>query len=133
MFVVDHEEVDVPQLSKDMFVMDDCFYEYDIMRLPFTNEVNQSKDFKELQDLLVDVLHSNYYNPWDIVEPEFEVSIDKRIYFNMVLNPCSDNYYFTVSMFADNDEVMADVEIELTDEEKKMCMEIAQEHELIAC
>jgi len=133
MFVIDHEEVDLPQLSKTMFTMDDCFYEYDIMRLPFTDAVNQSKDFEKLQNLLVDVLHSNYYNPWDIVEPEFESSIDKRMYFNMILNPCSDGYYFTVSMFADNNEVMADVEIGLSDEEKDMCMKIAQEHELIAC
>lgn len=133
MYVIDHQEICLPKLNKAMLDIDKGLYEYNLIHVPFTNEATQSKEFDGLQDLLIEVLHSNYYNPWNEIESEFEESIDKKLYFNMMLNPKTGDYDFTVSTFADNGEVMAEVKIGLTDTEYQMCLEIANSYQLIAC
>ncbi len=134
MFSIDYLGIDLPEINISMLDLHKGLYEYDLIHIPFTNESNHSREFEDLQNLLVDVLHSNYYPlPHYEVEQEFEESIDKELYFNMMLDCKTNKYFFTISTFADKGEVMADIEIGLDDEELQMCMKIAQVHKLIAC
>lgn len=125
MYVINHSDIRLPQLKESMLNFSKGLYEYDLIHIPFTQEANQSTKFEDFQFAITDVLRQNYYMPDNEVEPEFENSIDGELYFNITID-VNMNYHFTISTFAN--EVMAEMEINLSDNEYEMLLPIIQKN-----
>jgi hypothetical protein len=127
MYVINHSEISLPQLKESMLDFSKGLYEYDLIHIPFTQEANHSTKFEDFQFAIADVLRENYYMPDNEVEPEFENSIDGELYFNIIftnIDKCNFRCKFTISTFAN--EVMAEMEIGLSDDEYSMALLIIQ-------
>ena len=124
MYVINHSEVKLPHLKESMLDFANGSYGYDLIHIPFKQETNQSIQFKDFQYAITELLKKNYYNPWNEVEPEFEKSIDGELYFNVIVDENKNNYRFTISTFAN--EVMAEMEIELSNDEYTMLLPVIQ-------
>jgi hypothetical protein len=124
MYVINHSDIKLPQLKESMLDFSNGLYEYDLIHIPFTQETNQSIQFEEFQFAIADLLRQNYYMPDNVVEPEFENSIDGELYFNVIFDMKTERRSFTISSFADDGEVMAEMEIGLSNEEYTMLLPV---------
>lgn len=126
MYVINHSEIQLPQLKKSMLNFSKGLYEYDLIHIPFTQEANQSLQFDSFQFVIAELLRQNYYMPGNVVEPEFEDSIDGKLYLNITFDLKTKRCSFTISSFTDDGEVMAELEIELSNNEYTMLLPVIQ-------
>ena len=126
MYVINHSDIQLPQLKESMLNFSKGLYEYDLIHIPFTQEANQSIQFDDFQFAIADLLRQNYYMPNNVVEPEFEDSIDGELYFNVIFDMKTERCRFTISSLADDGEVMAEMEIGLSNDEYTMLLPVIQ-------
>ena len=126
MYVINHSDIQLPQLKESMLDFSKGLYEYDLIHIPFMQEANQSVQFENFQFAIADLLRKNYYNPWNEVDPEFENSIDGELYFNVIFDMKTERCRFTISSFADDGEIMAEMAIDLSNDEYTMLLPVIQ-------
>lgn len=126
MYVINHSDIQLPQLKKSMLDFSKGLYEYDLIHIPFTQEANQSVLFDGFQCAIADLLRKNYYMPGNVAEPEFENSIDGKLYLNIAFDMETQRCSFTISSFADHDEVMAEMDVKLSNNEYIMLLPVIQ-------
>ena len=112
MNIINFDEISMPQLKTSMLDFAHANCDSELIQILLSSIVCQSNKFATIQEILRNV----YYMPENVLEPEFEQSIDGKLYLNIVPDIIY-GYRFTLAKFADNNEIMADVQIELSQEE----------------
>lgn len=78
--------------------------------------ITDDLEFDDLLGLLNNKIRQDYYNPWNVFEPEFEQSLNNNRDINMVITMTDyGNYEF--NLFKYTDDMYTKIQVELYDDE----------------